>query len=67
MQVLNVVWVISQISHTQSLRKCDTLLLRVQSVIIIIFIAAPAIYYWKIMVSEIQATGGKKSDSTGIS
>lgn len=50
----------SQISYTQSLRKCDTLLSRVQNLIIIIFIAAPAIYYWKIMVSEIQATGGKK-------
>lgn len=37
-----------------------TLLSRVQDLIIIIFIAAPAIYYWKIMVSEIQATGGKK-------
>lgn len=37
-----------------------TLLSRVQNLIIIIFIAAPAIYYWKIMVSEIQATGGKK-------
>lgn len=38
-----------------------TLLSRVQNlIIIIIFIAAPAIYYWKIMVSEIQATGGKK-------
>lgn len=37
-----------------------TLLSRVQNLIIIIFIAAPAIYYWKITVSEIQATGGKK-------